>query len=257
MNMIELEAVLLNAEKPSVCFESLREDGQLVAELPELKALIGVPQNKKYHVEGDVWTHTMMVTDEAAKRRNIVKYPLGFMLSALCHDMGKAVSTTVDKDGTVHAYEHEKDGVPIVRTFLGRFTNDKKLTEYVLNMTELHMEPNKMAAVGSKLKKTNRLFDSSVEPFDLIQLAVCDGLGKLPKCDDTEGFLLERFRRFEELMKRPYVKESDLINAGVEPYVDITEVLAYAHKLRLAGLDKDEQLRQSLAYARTLKNRQG
>ena len=257
MKMIELEAVLLNAEKPSVCFESLREDGQLVAELPELKALIGVPQNKKYHVEGDVWTHTMMVTDEAAKRRNIVKYPLGFMLSALCHDMGKAVSTTVDKDGTVHAYEHEKDGVPIVRTFLGRFTNDKKLTEYVLNMTELHMEPNKMAAVGSKLKKTNRLFDSSVEPFDLIQLAVCDGLGKLPKCDDTEGFLLERFRRFEELMKRPYVKESDLINAGVEPYVDITEVLAYAHKLRLAGLDKDEQLRQSLAYARTLKNRQG
>ena len=257
MKMIELEAVLLNAEKPSVCFESLREDGQLVAELPELKALIGVPQNKKYHVEGDVWTHTMMVTDEAAKRRNIVKYPLGFMLSALCHDMGKAVSTTVVEDGTVHAYEHEKDGVPIVRTFLGRFTNDKKLTEYVLNMTELHMEPNKMAAVGSKLKKTNRLFDSSVEPFDLIQLAVCDGLGKLPKCDDTEGFLLERFRRFEELMKRPYVKESDLINAGVEPYVDITEVLAYAHKLRLAGLDKDEQLRQSLAYARTLKNRQG
>lgn len=256
MKMIELEAVLLNAEKPSVCFESLREDGQLVAELPELKALIGVPQNKKYHVEGDVWTHTMMVTDEAAKRRNIVKYPLGFMLSALCHDMGKAVSTTVDKDGTVHAYEHEKDGVPIVRTFLGRFTNDEKLTEYVLNMTELHMEPNKMAAVGSKLKKTNRLFDSSVEPFDLIQLAVCDGLGKLPKCDDSEVFLLERFRRFEELMKRPYVKESDLINAGVEPYVDITEVLAYAHKLRLAGLDKDEQLRQSLAYARTSKNRQ-
>ena len=256
MKMNELEAVLLNAGKPSVFFERLREDGELDAELPELKALIGVPQNKKYHVEGDVWTHTMMVTDEAAKRRNIVKYPLGFMLSALCHDMGKAVSTTVDKDGTVHAYEHEKDGVPIVRTFLGRFTNDKKLTEYVLNMTELHMEPNKMAAVGSKLKKTNRLFDSSVEPFDLIQLAVCDGLGKLPKCDDTEGFLLERFRRFEELMKRPYVKESDLINAGVEPYVDITEVLAYAHKLRLAGLDKDEQLRQSLAYARTLKNRQ-
>lgn len=253
MKMNELEAVLLNAGKPSVFFERLREDGELDAELPELKALIGVPQNKKYHVEGDVWTHTMMVTDEAAERRDIVKNPLGFMLSALCHDMGKAVSTTVDEDGTVHAYEHEKLGIPIVRTFLGRFTNDEKLTGYVLNMTELHMEPNKMAAVGSKLKKTNRLFDSSAEPFDLIQLAVCDGLGKLPKCDDTEGFLMERFRIFEEMMKQPYVTAQDLVNAGAEPSADINEVLAYAHKLRLAGLGKDEQLRQSLAYARTIK----
>ena len=35
----------------------------------------------------------MLVLDEAAKRRSIVKNPFGFMLSALCHDFGKAMTT--------------------------------------------------------------------------------------------------------------------------------------------------------------------
>jgi tRNA nucleotidyltransferase (CCA-adding enzyme) len=43
-----------------------------------------------------------------------------------------------------------------------------------------------------------------------------------------------------------------LIEAGLEPLEHFAEILGYAHKLRLAGLDKDNQLRQSLAYARSV-----
>lgn len=250
--MLELEKALMKSERPSVFFEQLRRMGQLEHWFPEVKALINVPQNRVYHLEGDAWTHTMMVLDEAAKRRDSARYPLGFMMSALCHDFGKAVSTTVSEDGTVHSYEHETQGLPIVKGFLERITTETKLLEYVLNMTEFHMEPNTMAKARSKLKKTNKLFDSAVEPFDLIQLALCDGLGKLPKCDDTEEFLMQRYSRFVEIMKRPYLIGRDLIEAGLKPSQDFAEVLAYAHKLRLAGLDKDNQLRQSLAYARSV-----
>lgn len=255
--MTELGKALLKSEKPSVFFEQLRLMGQLDCWFPEVKALIGVPQNREYHLEGDVWTHTMMVLDEAAKRRDRVIYPLGFMMSALCHDLGKPISTTVSEDGRVHSYEHETAGLPVVQAFLERITTETKLIRYVLNMTELHMEPNLMARAGSKKKKTNKLFDTAEEPFDLIQLALCDGLGKLPKCDDTEEFLLKRLEYYKEVMSRPYLMGRDLIEAGLEPSGDFSEILGYAHKLRLAGLDKEDQLRHSLAYARTLKKHEG
>ncbi|EWM52179.1 CCA tRNA nucleotidyltransferase [Ruminococcus flavefaciens] len=250
--MIETEKALLRSERPSVFFEQLRRMGQLDCWFPEVKALIGVQQNREYHLEGDAWTHTMMVLDEAAKRRSKVIYPLGFMMSALCHDLGKSVCTTVSEDGTVHSYEHETAGLPVVRAFLERITTETKLIDYVLNMTELHMEPNTMARARSRLKKTNKLFDTSAEPFDLIQLALCDGLGKLPKCDDTEEFLMQRYTKFREIMERPFLMGRDLVEAGLKPSKDFSEILCYAHKLRLAGLDKDDQLRQSLAYARAV-----
>ena len=250
--MLETEKALLKAENPSMFFEQLCRMEQLDYWFPELNALINVPQNREYHREGDAWTHTMMVLDEAAKRRSDVKYPLGFMMSALCHDFGKAICTTVSEDGTVHSYEHEKNGLPIVQKFLERITTETKLIKYVLNMTELHMEPNIMANARSKLKKTNKLFDLSIEPYDLIQLAVCDGLGKIPKSRDSEGFLLQRYEKYQRIMERPYLMGRDLIEAGLEPSEHFTEILGYAHKLRLAGLDKDDQLRQSLAYARTV-----
>ncbi len=255
MTVTDLEKILLYEEKPSEYFENIRKTGELEKAYPEINALIGVPQNTDYHKEGDVWIHTMMVLDEAAKRRETVNFLFGFMMSALCHDFGKAVSTTVDEDGTVHSYEHETAGLPIVRAFLERLGADEKLTDYVLNMTRLHMDPNIMARAGSKLKKTNKLYDSALEPFDLIELAVCDGLGKIPKCDDSEEFLLDRLEKYKEIMARPYASLKDLTDAGLELRDDTDEILSYAHKLRLAGVDKESQIRHCISYQKTLQRK--
>ena len=94
----ELKKALLKAERPSLFFEILRQMEQLDVWFPELKALIGVGQHAVYHAEGDVWNHTMMVLDEAAKLRHRADNPYWFMLSALVHDFGKAVATA-EKDG--------------------------------------------------------------------------------------------------------------------------------------------------------------
>lgn len=247
MNLTELEKILLEYSQPSEYFEKMRISGGLQSFSPELHALIGVPQNEKYHREGDVWVHTMLVLDEAAKRRNTVKNPFGFMLSALCHDFGKAVCTE-KINGVVHAYGHEKEGVPLASDFLCRLSADENLTEYVLKMVEFHMMPNVMANAKSKTKHTNKLFASVPEPFDLIQLAVCDGLGKIPQNNANEEFLMMRLERFNEIMARPCVTEKDLINAGIAERLD--EVLKYAEKLRFAGFDKDNTLRQCIPYAR-------
>lgn len=249
----ELKKALLKAEKPSIFFEVLREMEQLDHWFPEVKALIGVQQNPVYHSEGDVWTHTMMVLDEAAKLRDRTANPYWFMLSALTHDFGKAVCTE-DKDGVLHSYQHETKGLPLAETFLRRITGETKLIEYVLNLVEYHMKPNTVAGAKSAKKVTTRMFDQSVDPEGLICIALADDRGRITQqpAVDHGPFLYERLEVFRDLMSRPYVMGRDLIEAGLKPGVEFTEILKYAHKLRLAGVPKESALKQTLAYARKL-----
>lgn len=249
----ELKKALLKAERPSIFFEVLREMNQLDCWFPEVKALIGVPQNPKYHSEGDVWIHTMMVLDEAAKLRDRAANPYWFMLSALTHDFGKAICTE-EKDGVLHAYQHEIKGLPLIETFLRRITNEVKLIEYVLNLAEYHMKPNTVASARSAKKVTTRMYDLAVDPEGLLCIALADDRGRITQepAADHESFLYERLEVFRELMARPYVMGKDLVEAGLRPGVEFTEILKHAHKLRLAGIPKDSALKQTLAYARTI-----
>ena len=231
----EMKKALLKADKPSIFFESLRKMNQLDVWFPELKQLIGLIQDPIYHPEGDVWVHTMEVIDRAAKYREDASEPYSFMLLCLTHDFGKML--------------------PIIETFLKRLTGEKDVIEYVLNMVPLHMRPNVAAYSKPSLKSTNKLFDAAVAPKDLIYFAATDR----PLFAGTESFsgdmdfLFERLRKYEETMAKPYVMGRDLIEAGLKPGEDFGEILAHAHKLRLAGIDKDSALKQTLAYARTLR----
>ena len=184
----ELENVLLTYEKPSVYFKELRENKNLELDFPEIYDLIGVIQSPIHHPEGDVCNHTMMVIDEAAKLKNKAKNPLGFMYSALCHDFGKVLTTTTKEDGRIISYNHERAGLKLVRKFLNRTTKkeDNNLREYVLNMTEFHMQPNQLANQNSKLKSTRELFGKSVCPEDLVLLAKADALGRTINQDYTQ-----------------------------------------------------------------------
>ena len=250
----ELKKALLKSDTPSLFFTFLRQAEQLSLWFPELEALIGVPQHAVYHAEGDVWNHTMMVLDEAAKLRHRASNPYHFMLAALCHDFGKAAASE-DRDGIVHAYGHETAGLPLVRSFLQRLTNETKALEYAENLTALHMKPNVAAHNRSSVKSTNKLFDSCIDPMGLVLLALADDRGRisLSPAPSTEDFLTERLAVYEEMMARPYVMGKDLIAAGLTPGKDFSELLAYAHKLRLAGVDKDSALKQTLAQARKLR----
>ncbi len=249
----ELKKALLKAKKPSVFFEELRRMGRLTEWFAELEALIGVPQNPTYHAEGDVWTHTMMVLDAAAQYRDQTANPFGFMMTALTHDFGKAICTET-VDGKIRSYEHETKGLPLIKNFLRRITSENKLIEYVLNLAEYHMKPNTLAAQGSSVKSTNKMFDAVVSPRDLVLIATADHHGRIMTVAgaDHEPFLWKRLAIYEEMMAKPYVMGRDLIAAGLKPNEKFSEILAYAHKLRLAGVEKSDALKQTLAYAGTL-----
>ena len=242
----EMKKALLKSEKPSVFFEVLREVGGLDFWFYELKKLINLPQNPVFHPEGDVWVHTMQVLDRAASVRERVSQPFSFMLSALCHDFGK-IEATKEIDGVLHAYAHESLGQPLISEFLNRITGDKSVMNYVLNMSLYHMKPGVMARAGSSQKSFNRLFDDSVCPSDLILLALSD---EGERNENIEVILSEKLLSFNEIMSRPFVQGRDLIEAGLNPDKSFSEILAYAHKLRLAGVPKEGALKQTLAFAR-------
>ena len=114
------------------------------------------------------------------------------------------------------------------------------------------MKPNVLASVKASVKSTNRMFDNSVDPPALLCLALADGLGKSAPREyiSYNDYFEERLKIYREYMSRPYVTGEDLISAGIQPSKSFSEYLAYAHKLRLAGVEKESALKQTISYAR-------
>jgi tRNA nucleotidyltransferase (CCA-adding enzyme) len=251
----ELQKALLKADAPSIFFREMRRMDQLSYWFPEMEQLIGLEQNPEYHPEGDVWTHTLMVIDEAAKLRKEADYPMGLMITAMVHDMGKAVCTTVDESGKIRSIGHENES-ELIESALSRITTEIRLKKYVHNMTQLHMRPVSLAKQTEKQKPYDKLFDQSVDPHDLLLFAKADYLGRkdVPDYTETEQLLQEKLRKFDELMSKPYVMGRDLVEMGLTPGPEFKELLEYAHTLRLAGVDKKAALSQTMALHRRMQN---
>ncbi|MBU5335746.1 CCA tRNA nucleotidyltransferase [Intestinibacter bartlettii] len=239
----ELKKALLKSEKPSIFFNTLKDMNQLSFWFKEIEGLIGIKQSEIHHPEGDVFTHSMMVLDEAAKLRHQAEDKLGFMLAALCHDFGKTITTQVRK-GKLTAYGHEVESAKIAKVFLDRLTNKISLKKDVLNLVELHMKPNQMYNTAKK-KSMMKLWDDAIHPTDLILLSKADALGRGIKkdYDEIENALRASLKDYNVLMQEPEVSGKDLILLGLKPGVQFSEYIKLGHKLHLSGLSKEEILR--------------
>lgn len=131
---------LLEDDKPS---EFLNEayNNPLFREYPftMLFELKKTEQSPIHHPEGNVWNHTLLVVDEAAKIKDKSKNRAALMWAAFLHDIGKP-STTKTRKGRLTAYDHDKVGAELSRKFLEVFTDDKKFVDEVSNLIRYHMQ---------------------------------------------------------------------------------------------------------------------
>lgn len=173
------------------------------------------------------------------------------MLSALVHDLGKAVATQVQPGGKITAYSHEVQGLPLCEALLGRLTDDEGLIAWCQNMMWLHMRPNILAKCRSKKKKTRQMFDLSLCPEDLILLSRADASGKLdaPYDDALEAFLRERLEDYRRVMTLPMADREDLLAAGFAPGEALENALARTRQLHFSGFDRLSAVRQVTAEA--------
>lgn len=110
---------------------------------PALAATRGVPQDLRWHPEGDVNVHLGLAGDQAAaiaRRDGLDEEDTSILvLAAITHDFGKAHSTKVKDDGTITSGGHHETGVEPAREFLEQIDAPGRYHEKILPLIREHM----------------------------------------------------------------------------------------------------------------------
>lgn len=180
----EMEAHLLQDEKPSDFLERAgRSDIFRQYPLELLRRMKKTKQSPKYHPEGSVWVHTMMVVDEAARLRGHSNNPRAFMWTALLHDIGKPCTTRI-RNGKITSYNHDIEGEKLTREFLRVFTEDQGFIEAVCGLVRYHMQIL-FVAKGTPRTRLEEM-KSRVDIREAALFGYCDRMGRTGVDEEKE-----------------------------------------------------------------------
>ncbi|MFI5178716.1 MAG: CCA tRNA nucleotidyltransferase [Vicinamibacterales bacterium] len=254
----EVEKLLLRADRPSIGLALALDLGVVDRLWPELRTLVGCPQEPEWHPEGDVWVHMLMVVDEARKRIAGLGHgpAAAMMLAAICHDLGKPATTAVI-DGRIRSPGHEDGGVAPASSFLDRL-NVHTLDGYdvraaVLGLTAHHLKPS--AFFKSKTPVSDGAFRRLAQKVNLELLARfatadCHGRAGDFDCSAMDWFL-DRARALgvEHAPPAPLVLGRHLIALGVAPGPRMGQILKVIYEAQLDG--QITTLEEGLALAKS------
>lgn len=254
----EWRKLLLRSEKPSVGLAFGMDVGAFALLHPELVRLAETPQEPEWHPEGNVWIHSMMVVDEAAKiiRREKIDDDRAFtiLLGALCHDFGKPYVTHVEH-GRIRSHGHEDAGVAPTRSFLEAIWVHHGVIEEVVGIVRDHMKPYRFwytecvegtpVTDGALRRLAARIDPATLCDLVLVTEADYCGRGPFPDSDDPSKkvwrtsypagpWLLERGRQLE-LLHGPaphIINGGELIDLGFAPGPLFGQVMQLADELR-------------------------
>lgn len=166
-----------------------------------IQALAEVPQDEIFHAEGDVLTHTRMVTAalvEWASWRNLSPEERSLLFaSALLHDVGKASCTRRDETGQIHSRGHARVGERLTRQMFWHEGVPFAAREYVAKLVRFHGLPLQFL---DKPSPERAVFEASqsVRMEHLALLAEADVRGRICKVQQE---LLERVELFREFCR--------------------------------------------------------
>ena len=240
----EFEKLLLRARRPSAGFTLGRDVGVSAALLPEMHALIDCPQEPEWHPEGDVWTHTLMVIDQARLENGDLERArlASIMLGAVCHDFGKP-STTAPIDGRIRSLGHEEAGIEPATHLLDRLNvhslDGFDVRAQVLGLTAHHLKPGAFYKVRDEL--TDGAFRRLAQKVDLellARLARADCRGRTGEFDcSAMDWFLARARELgvEHRPPAPILMGRHLLDLGVVPGPRMGEILRAVYEKQLDG----------------------
>ncbi len=241
----EVEKLLLQAPRPSAGLALALDLGVVGRLWPECAALVGCEQEPDWHPEGDVWTHTLQVVDEARARIDDLPRPqrVALMLGAVTHDFGKPV-TTAFVDGRIRSLGHEEAGVEPARRFLDALNvhtmDGYDVRSQVLGLVAHHLKPGawRKSATGVGDGAFRRLAQK-VDLELLARVADADCRGRRPGVFDCSAmaWFLERARALgvqHEAPKRLLLGRH-LIALGVAPGPGMGRILNAVYERQLDG----------------------
>ena len=238
----EIEKLLLHAARPSIGLRLALDLGVVERLLPELRPLVGCEQEPEWHPEGDVWTHTLQVVDEAVGQCDGLERAqrTAVMLGAVCHDLGKP-STTAFIDGRIRSLDHEQAGVEPTLRLLDRL-NVHSIGGYdvrgqVVGMVAHHLKPGMFHKAGTVGDGGFRRLAQKVDLELLARLARADCRGRSPGVFDCSAmdWFIERARRIGVRPPDPLLLGRHLLALGVAPGPRVGEILKAIYERQLDG----------------------
>ena len=240
----EVEKLLLVAERPSLGFTLARELGVVERLLPEMVPLYDCPQDAEWHPEGDVWTHTLMVIDQARRRNVDLDRPrlAAVMLGAVCHDLGKPETTAVI-DGRWRSPGHEAAGVSAAARILDRFNvntiDGYDVRRQVLGLVAEHLRPSAFHKTKDTVRDgAFRRLAARVDLELLVRFARADCHGRAGAFDcSAMDWFLDRARALgvEHAPPKAILLGRHLLDLGVTPGPRMGEILRAVYERQLDG----------------------
>ena len=224
----EFTKLFVQARRPSIGLELLRETGVLAFIWPELLEGLNVEQNE-WHAY-DVYRHNLETLDAAPPGDLVLR------LSALFHDVGKPRT----KEGS-HFYRHEQVGADMLKAMLARLRFSNEVTDTAEALVRQHMYVAEPDLSDAAIRRFIRRI--GVERLDrqfALRAADIAGSG-LPKRDDSN----ERFqaRVYNEVARRPAFSVKDL-------QIDGADVISLMIRRGVAkpGFAGDKRVGEALQY---------
>ncbi len=239
----ELEKLLLQATRPSPGLALALELGVVDRLLPELRPLVGCPQDPEWHPEGDVWVHTLMVVDRARALNDELDRPrlATVMLAALCHDLGKPATTAL-LDGRIRSLDHEQAGVEPTTRLLDRLNvhsmQGVDVRAQVIGLVAHHLKPGMFHKAGNVGDGAFRRLALKVDLELLARVARADCLGRTGTFDcSAMDWFIERARALgiEHAAPAPLLKGRHLLELGVPPGPEVGAWLRRLYERQLDG----------------------
>jgi putative nucleotidyltransferase with HDIG domain len=185
---LDIEEHLLKDNKPSIYLEGVLKD-HIIDKYPfsMIKDLQDVDQNPKFHPEGNVFIHTMMVVDQGAMHRERSRNKRVFMWALLLHDIGKKPTTKIRK-GRLTSYNHDTVGADMVREFLAYFGEEESFINEVRGLVRWHMQSLFVTKDMRFQNIGDMLEDVDINEIVLVSLSDRLGRGKLDykEVEDTK-----------------------------------------------------------------------
>ena len=133
----------LQTQAPQRYFEVLQQVGALQALMPELSCLFSVPQEPKWHPEGDVGTHSLLVLQAMRK----ISDDVACLWAALCHDVGKGLTPIALLPKHPN---HEANGVVLVKILSERYKIPSLVQELAMLACRWHGDIHKAQELSAE-----------------------------------------------------------------------------------------------------------
>ncbi len=115
----------------------------------------------------NIWLHTLRVVDQAPPR-------LPLRWAALLHDAAKPMTRSLDENGEVHFFGHERVGAGLARRTLRRLKQERALIDRVSELVELHLRPAGYDESWTDSAVRRLVFESGELLDDLLDLVAAD-----------------------------------------------------------------------------------